>query len=206
VAEPETDDVVSLRALFEGIANDAGDDVTTLQAIRTRRDARDSKVVSSSHPSFRAASAMGGAETGDPSLPVRFDSQEQELLQIRDNAKHICALLDQMNRQPAQPRDGSRSLSEASKGGLQDLEWEPRSIMQIRKLWEVRPKDVILMRTVIGIDGDVIAHVNPAFSGQEFSYLHRLHDQCVEVSVGFWKELIGILSDFVTIVVDKVFR
>jgi hypothetical protein len=77
--------------------------------------------------------------------------------------------------------------------------------MQIRKLWEVRPQDLILMRTVIGMDGDVVSHLNPAVAGEEFRYLHSLHDQSVDVSVRFWKELIGILSDFVTIVVDRIF-
>jgi hypothetical protein len=85
-----------------------------------------------------------------------------------------------------------------------NMDLKPEHIMQIRKFWEVRPQDGVIMRTVIGMDGDVIAHIDPKVSGQDFDYLHKLHEQSVAASVGFWSELVGIVKDFVSTAVNAI--
>ena len=94
--------------------------------------------------------------------------------------------------------------NENESGDSKGMQWTPEGIMQIRKYWEIRPEDGVLMRTVIGMDGDVVAHINPAIAGEDFKNLHQLHDQSVATSVKFWGELAGILSDFVNNVIKSV--
>ena len=68
---------------------------------------------------------------------------------------------------------GSSSLEAAGDIDLQEVEWNPESVLQVRKLWEVRPGDRIIMRTTIGLDGDVTTHIDPTFTGSDYKFLHE---------------------------------
>ena len=98
----------------------------------------------------------------DATALSQIDSQEQRLRQVRDSSKRALQVLEEVAGQD-RPRD-------------------PRLIMRIRKEWELRPGDEIYMRTVIGMDGDVVALVNPDFAGERYAHLHKLHDESVEAS------------------------
>ena len=126
------------------------------------------------------------------------------MLRIRENSRQIMRILDEANYKPApDPAVESLGAGPVQKGG--EMQLTPEHVMQIRKFWEVRPQDEVFLRTVIGMDGDVVVHVDPRINGPEFAYLHKLHEQSVKTSVDFWKELVGILTDFVSKAVNAAF-
>lgn len=137
-----------------------------------------------------------------PSIPD-LDDQRQIMLRIRENSRQICRILDEVNYQPV-PEPTVESQASSQGGRSNHMGFRPEHVMQIRKFWEVRPQDGVIMRTVIGMDGDVIAHIDPRVSGKDFDYLHKLHEQSVATSVGFWSELVGIVKDFVSTAVNAI--
>jgi hypothetical protein len=185
---------VDLRASFSLLADAADAGVTSVETIRSDPQSAHAESV---------LGALGAVESADPD-PSALDDQEQIMLRIRENSRQICRILDEANYQPV-PDTAVESLSAAPARKGSTIQFTPEHVMQIRKFWEVRPQDGIFLRTVIGMDGDVIVHVDPRIGGPEFVYLHKLHEQSVKTSVDFWKELVGILTDFVSKAVNAAF-
>ena len=179
-----------LQSTFAGIEKDARDNLQIIQMLKSIPDMPLFDKTSSAKLSFQSTLAMEEGVSDADTYSSLIKTMDQRLSLIQDNTKHINAMIGELKEQS---------------GDSQELQWEPKYIMETRKYWEVLPQDEILMRTVIGMDGDVITHINPTYAFPEFAHLHKLHDQSVSVSVGFWKELVGILYDFVTLVVDKLF-
>jgi len=225
IADPAFDVLESIDSLpsaepdrsitsFAGIADYAQNTLSELQNQRTAPDA--------AAPALEAfGEEAAGDEQGETELRsnTELDPQQQKVMRIRDNARHIDHLLKEMGYVPPQTRGSGQPLagaealetvgtpaSESQTGGPKTTQWTPEGVMQIRKYWEIRPEDGVLMRTVIGMDGDVVTHINPAIVGENFKNLHQLHDQSVATSVRFWKELAGILSDFVNNVIKSLVK
>lgn len=181
----ESGESTDLRQSFGFLAETAGAGVEVVEAIQK-------------NPQTLPLETVG---TG-PSVSD-LDDQKQIMLRIRENSRQICRILDEVNYQPIpEPTTESQASSQVKRGN--NMEFNPEHIMQIRKFWEVRPQDGVIMRTVIGMDGDVIAHIDPKVSGKDFDYLHKLHEQSVAASVGFWSELVGIVKDFVSTAVNAI--
>jgi hypothetical protein len=181
----ESGDSADLRQSFSMLAETAGAGVEAVEAIQKNPQTLPLETIASG-----------------PSLSD-LDDQKQIMLRIRENSRQICRILNEANYQPLpEPTVESQASSQVERGKNMDL--KPEHIMQIRKFWEVRPQDGVIMRTVIGMDGDVIAHIDPRVSGKDFDYLHKLHEQSVATSVGFWSELVGIVKDFVSTAVNAI--
>lgn len=192
-AVPESEGPLDLRASFNALADVADAGVTAVETIRSDPQAAQ----------IAAAESVAGAGPSTADL----ESQEKVMLRIRENSRQICRILDEVNYQPG-PDPAVESQGTAAAGqddNAGDLQFKPEHVMQIRKFWEVRPQDGVYMRTVIGMDGDVIAHIDPTVGGQEYSYMHTLHEKSVSASIDFWKELVGILSDFVSTTINSAF-
>jgi len=187
VAEVEPDD---LYASFSGLAGYCESDMKTLQKLKQSPAASSGLESLGTTPAGRQANGQ---------TPDVLAYQEQKLTRIHENSRHICHMLEEIQGEPA----GMESLSTSA--GQPAGQLNPERVMEIRKLWELRPGDEILMRTVISMDGDVLAQINPDYAGEEFAYLHKLHGESVQVSVSFWKDLVGILSDFLNNLVDRFF-
>ena len=188
--EPPAD----LRASFSLLANAADAGVTAVESIRSDPQSAHAETV---------LGALGAVESA-ASSPAALDNQEQIMLRIRENSRQIMRILDEANYKPTpDPAVESLGAGPMQKGG--DMQLTPEHVMQIRKFWEVRPQDEVFLRTVIGMDGDVVVHVDPRIDRPEFAYLHKLHEQSVQTSVNFWKELVGILTDFVSKAVNAAF-
>jgi hypothetical protein len=189
----EVEGPLDLRASFSMLANAANAGVTAVENMRSDPQSAQAESV---------LGALGAVESAVPG-PSALDDQEQVMMRIRENSRQILRILDEANYQPApDPAVESLAAGSEAKGSMQ---FTPEHVMQIRKFWEVRPQDEVFLRTVIGMDGDVVVHVDPRIDGPEFAYLHKLHEQSVKTSVDFWKELVGILTDFVSKAVNAAF-
>jgi hypothetical protein len=213
-SSPRTEPDRSITS-FAGIAAYAEN---TLSEIQNQRPAPDAAA-----PTLEIFGGEAADDEQDEAKPrrliIELDPQQQKVMRIRDNARHIDQLLKDMGYETPQPPETGQPLAGAEaletvetpasgnqRGGTKGTQWTPGGIMQIRKYWEIRPEDGVLMRTVIGMDGDVVVHINPAIVGEDFKNLHQLHDQSVATSVRFWKELAGILSDFVNNVIKSLVK
>ena len=194
VSESDLSRPQDLRASFGLLADSADAGVTAVETIR------------SDPQSAFTESVVGAFGVSDSAVPdaSTLDDQEQIMLRIRENSRQICRILDEANYQPA-PDPAVESLAPASTQQAGSMQLTPEHVMQIRKFWEVRPQDEIILRTVIGMDGDVVVHIDPKIQGPEFAHLSKFHEQSVKTSINFWKELVGILTDFVTTAVNTAF-
>jgi hypothetical protein len=48
--------------------------------------------------------------------------------------------------------------------------------------------------------------VHPRFATQHHEVLHQIHGDSVNVSLGMWKELIGVVKDFFAAIVEWFFK
>ncbi|MFF5295908.1 hypothetical protein [Paractinoplanes globisporus] len=67
-------------------------------------------------------------------------------------------------------------------------------IVLVRKIWEIGV-GVIVMQTVIQLDGDVVTRVCPGGAAWELP-LHELHRASVRAAVGYWNVLFGLFAHF----------
>lgn len=81
-----------------------------------------------------------------------------------------------------------------------DDRFQPTEIIQIRKAWDIGV-EIILMQTVIQLDGDVLNRFQAGMDGPEKSQLHALHASAVDLSFRYWRGLI----DAVVAVTGKAF-
>jgi hypothetical protein len=56
------------------------------------------------------------------------------------------------------------------------------------------------------MDGDIVTRVHPRFATQHHEVLHQIHGDSVNVSLGMWKELIGVVKDFFAAIVEWFFK
>jgi hypothetical protein len=68
-------------------------------------------------------------------------------------------------------------------------------VVMIRKAWEIGT-EVVVMQTVIQLDGDVITRINPEYAVAEQKYLQTIHNDNVAISLKAWGQLIGLVKDF----------
>lgn len=196
----------NLRASFDNIIDKSEEEVSNLDKMKDAPAVSAGLEMHSSSLESLGDSSVGGTvgPAGNGRSAQQLTQQEQKLKRIQENSRQIKAILDEMNGSTAGPVGGGGLESLSAEDSRSEAQMKAESIMQIRKLWEIRPDDEILMRTVISMDGDVITQINPDYAGADFTYLHTLHDQSIKVSVAFWKELIGILSDFITNLLDRI--
>ena len=71
----------------------------------------------------------------------------------------------------------------------------------LRKIWEVGTTE-IAMQTVVQLDGDVVTRILNKYTTEDFAILHQLHNEGVTTAIDFWKDLVGLVKDFVENIVQ----
>jgi hypothetical protein len=69
------------------------------------------------------------------------------------------------------------------------------TLVLIRKAWDIGT-EVVVMQTVIQIDGDVVNRIQPGRETGEYKPLHDLHKDAVDISFRYWRWLIEALGRF----------
>ena len=75
------------------------------------------------------------------------------------------------------------------------LPMNPDQLALLRKIWEVGTTE-IAMQTVVQLDGDVVTRILRKYADEDYTILHKLHDEGVSTAIGFWKDLVGLVKDF----------
>lgn len=68
-------------------------------------------------------------------------------------------------------------------------------LVTIRKAWEIGT-EVIVMQTMIQLDGDVVTRIDPAYVTAEKETIRRIHSDSVTLSLKAWDQLIGLVKEF----------
>jgi hypothetical protein len=79
--------------------------------------------------------------------------------------------------------------------------FDPKCLVIIRKAWDIGV-EIVLMQTVIQIDGDVVNRIQTGMDGPEKAELHALHARAVDISLRSW----GTLVDTVGKIASGTFR
>lgn len=111
--------------------------------------------------------------------------QEEErsiLLRIQRNCDQLKAL---------GPLAGGRTIDRHAP----EKGYKPAELVQIRKAWDLGT-EVILMQTVIQLDGDVVQRFEPGVDQASRATLHTLHAGAVDLSFRYWTSLIKVVAGF----------
>jgi hypothetical protein len=76
-------------------------------------------------------------------------------------------------------------------------------MMLIRKLWELGLEE-IAMQTVIQADGDIITRLHPTSMAASAQSLRDMHRESMQVSVAFWRELVGMVEALVGLLARRL--
>ncbi|MDO6416134.1 hypothetical protein Q4F19_17240 [Sphingomonas sp. BIUV-7] len=78
-------------------------------------------------------------------------------------------------------------------------------LVPLRKAWDIGT-EVILMQTVIQIDGDVVSRFQSGLEGGERAQLQTLHASAVDISFKYWGWLVDALSKIAGQAVSSLLR
>lgn len=78
-------------------------------------------------------------------------------------------------------------------------------LVPLRKAWDIGT-EVILMQTVIQIDGDVVSRFQQGLEGEERQQLQLLHANAVDISFKYWRWLIDAVGKIAGQTVSSLLR
>jgi hypothetical protein len=82
--------------------------------------------------------------------------------------------------------------------GSIDLKLDQRGLSLVRKLWEIGI-EVVIARTVIQLDGDVVMRLVPEVFEQQTEAVLAIQNQGVKTAVNFWRGLFDIARSFLSV-------
>ena len=69
----------------------------------------------------------------------------------------------------------------------------PEDLLTVRKVWEVGT-EVIVMQTVIQLDGDIVTRIDRAHVGSSHAPVQQVHKTALEAAMGHWQFLFETLA------------
>ncbi len=116
------------------------------------------------------------------------------LQRIEANSSRISSILQRHNDDNNYTTD---EISQKLKEMEGSLALEREEYMAIQKYWELGT-EVVVMQTVIQLDGDVYTRVLEKYAQEEYAYIHNIHNLAVNTSYRYWKSIIQIIAEFLS--------
>jgi len=127
----------------------------------------------------------------------RFQVTDRSILQrIKRNCDQFKNLDALKPATPESPRVLDRQSGQEA--------FTPSDLVAIRKAWDIGV-EVILMQTVIQIDGDVVNRFQTGIDTQAKAQLHAMHTAAVDLSFRYWRWMIDALGRFAGAAVSTLF-
>lgn len=82
------------------------------------------------------------------------------------------------------------------------FEFYTRDLVKVKRYYDLGNEEII-MQTRVGIDGDVVTRIGRDFANNPKQLVIDIHDKHTNLSVNYWKSLIGIVKDLVSGIVRK---
>lgn len=120
------------------------------------------------------------------------------LRRIIRNCDQLRAILKELA-----PADGSIELSRHAASGIAtgDTTFSGHDVVTIRKAWELGT-EVIVMQSVVQLDGDVLTRINDAYLSAEYQPLRDVHHEGVGTALEQWNSLVKTFAK----IVDKLLK
>jgi len=119
---------------------------------------------------------------------------------LRRIMRNCDQLITIMRRPALVGSTGQMTLSRGSPSGMdnqtQPVPFSADDILIIRKAWELGT-EIIVMQTVVQLDGDAVTRLNDASASLEQQMLRTVHQHGVDTALGQWNSLV---ATFMTIV------
>jgi hypothetical protein len=74
---------------------------------------------------------------------------------------------------------------------------DARDRVKIKRLFDLGTENVV-MQTRFGLDGDVVTRIEEGFASKPKQLVIDIHDKHTNLSVQYWKNLIGLVQDIVS--------
>lgn len=74
---------------------------------------------------------------------------------------------------------------------------DARDRVKIKRLFDLGTENVV-MQTRFGLDGDVVTRIEEGFANKPRQLIIDIHDKHTNLSVQYWKNLIGLVQDIVS--------
>ncbi|MEJ2594965.1 MAG: hypothetical protein P8100_07530 [bacterium] len=68
--------------------------------------------------------------------------------------------------------------------------------VKIKRMFDLGTENIVL-QTRFSLDGDVVTRIEEGFAQQPKEVVLRIHDKQTDITVNYWKSLIGMVKDFV---------
>jgi len=125
----------------------------------------------------------------------------QRIKGMSDQIKSIFNALEKKRDKECKNDFGREDIED----GLKPLRLNSDELVKIRKIWEMGVEEIAI-QTVIQMDGDVITRVQPKHARAKNNELYGFHNLGVNTCISFWKELIGIVKDFLASLLKLAFK
>lgn len=133
-----------------------------------------------------------------------FNKKANMVDRIKTNSDTIKGMLktDVLNipteNKPPKWRTFTRKqVTDPRKDVVPPLDLTSNELTQLRKIWEIRT-EVIVMQSVVQLDGDVINRFNPDYAQdvEEHRVIFELHNKGVDTSLHYWSSLVDLVKNF----------
>lgn len=68
--------------------------------------------------------------------------------------------------------------------------------VKIKRMFDLGTENIV-MQTRFSLDGDVVTRIEEGFANAPKDVVLRIHDKQTELTVNYWKSLVGMIKDFV---------
>ncbi len=110
---------------------------------------------------------------------------------VNTKCAQICAMMKRLEARGIAGWDNAMGRSGVAQAVKMDL--DPKDMLLIRKTWELGTAQIAI-QTVVQLDGDVMTRISPAYAHGGWQGLHRVHHKGLHVSMGMWKEMVGLIE------------
>lgn len=115
----------------------------------------------------------------------------------------ILRNLDQLKALPKKLTGSDDPEAKVSRGWKGTL--DPDDAIILRKAWDVGT-ELVVMQTVVQLDGDVVSRIEPAHSGPVHATLHQLHGEAVSIAFRHWQFLAATVARFAGMAISTLLR
>ena len=137
-----------------------------------------------------------------------LDAEEEAKLlmlwRIKGMSDQIKGIYNNLNKRKEEKYEMDFDRNDIEDGKI-IFQFTADELVKIRKIWEMGVQEIAL-QTVIQMDGDVITCVKRGYDGPGKKDLYDLHNMSIGTSIGIWKELIGIVKDFLGSLLKLIMR
>ncbi len=123
-------------------------------------------------------------------------------VRIQDTSDQMKGLLKKYGDNDYTRREVEFGVNDDPKRIPAPIKLAPKDLVLLRKAWDVGTERVA-MQTVIQIDGNVITRLAPSLANDPL--VLSVHRDSVQFSVGFWNQLVVIVTNFLDGLFGKIF-